>query len=448
MNNLFRAAGASVSRAFDGFRFWANQSVASGRFGSVIRWFRDTDPRKKAGAIYDNGVVSIAIGWYWRNLTYPRIRVMRKVKRDGENVWEEVDGHALPEALERGPYYDHTVLFHGTLISWMVAGSAYWYKVRSRSGLVIGYVYVPHFLIRPMADKYNPDGTKLITYYEYTVPGGRAEELAVEDVVHLRCGIDPKDPQQGLAPLAGVLAEVGTDNLATQLTASLMANAGIPGIVIAPKGDAKDVTPEKREEFKRKWKDNTTGENAGSPNMIPFAVDVSVLGFSPDQLALDKTTRMQVSRICAAAGLDPMVLGLPSDSKTYSNYGEAIRASYDGALMPLLNIWGLQIGHQTLDDWLDSEKGDRIGWDTSTVPALQEDEDKKNDRWLKRWEKNLVDREVVKRALGMKSGTEDTGVYYADTQPQRTPVAPAAKRMIDQAAKKRREAERGVPTET
>ena len=416
----------ALTRFTDGFRYFGSAFASRGSFPSWLRMFSGSDPRKKAGDVYDNGIVSNAIGWYWRNLTHPRLRVERPTLVNGEVKYLEVPAHPMIMAFEHGPYYDHSVLLHGSLISWMSAGVAYWYKVRSRSGLVVGFAYIPHFLIRPMSDKYNQDGSKLISYFEYTPYGGTPVDLDPADVVYLRAGVDPKNPMMGLSPLAGVFASIGNDRESDLLTAALLQNAGIPGLVISPKDGEAKMTPEQREDFKFRWRDNTTGSNAGMPNLMSFPVNVSMLGFSPDDLALDKTRADAVARICSGIGLDPMVLGLPSSSKTYSNYGEAIEAAYEGALLPLMQIWGIQVGYQCLDpnsgDFLDVRPGDRLGWDTSKVRALQDDEDKLQARWRETWRANGIDRATFKEKIGLAADKFDVGLYYQDTL---APVNPA-----------------------
>ena len=416
MASLLRKA---FTRFTDGFRYFGSGVASRGSLPSWLQMFSGSDPRRKAGDVYDNGIVSNAIGWYWRNLTHPRLRVERPTLVNGEVKYLEVPAHPMIRAFEFGPDYDHSVLIHGSLISWMAVGVAYWYKIRSKAGLVVGFAYIPHFQIRPMSDLYNEDGSKLISYFEYTPFGGTPIHIPPEDIVYLRSGIDPKRPMLGLSPLAGVFASIGNDRESDLLTAALLQNAGIPGLLLSPKDGKADMTPAQREEFKARWRENTTGANAGMPNMLPFPVDVSTLGFSPDDLALDKTRADAVARVCSAVGLDPMVLGLPSESKTYSNYGEAIEAAYEGALLPLMQIWAIQIGYQTLNpnsgDFLDVKPGDRLGWDTSKVRALQDDEDKLQSRWRETWRANGIDRATFKEKIGLPADRTDVGLYYQDT---------------------------------
>ena len=47
-------------------------------------------------------------------------------------------------------------------------------------------------------------------------------------------GIDPNNTRKGLSPLASLYREIFTDDEAANMTASLMRNIGVPGVVLSP----------------------------------------------------------------------------------------------------------------------------------------------------------------------------------------------------------------------
>lgn len=376
--NWLQKAAASAGSALYRFRYYGSSIGAVG-YSIIQSFLGDIDVRRRLGKTYDNSVVAAGVFWYWRNLTYPRIMVERP-KGDGSGDYIRLPYGAFQKAIEHGAHYDHTVLFAGTLLSLICNGNAYWVKVRNNSGLVTSYAWIPHTRMIPMADKRNPDGTKLITYYRYTPIGGSPEELDPDDVVHLRFGIDPENPMLGLSPLVGALKDIVGDNEASTLSAALMINAGLTGVVISPKTGDKMPTrapsPDQKDQMKDDFRRNTRGAQAGTPNFFEFPVDVVSMGYKPSEMVLDKHQAGFCSRICAGLGFDPMILGLPSDSKTYSNFAEAIEAAWENTLLPMLEIIGIQLTHQTLDDYPSTQDGDRVSWDTSRVRALQPDLDK------------------------------------------------------------------------
>ena len=76
------------------------------------------------------------------------------------------------------------------------------------------------------------------------------------------------------------------------------------------------------------------GDGRGEPWFHNEPIEVTTPGFTPEQLVLDKVRSIPVSRIGAALGFDPMVIGLSSEQKTYSNLGEALEAAYELNIVP------------------------------------------------------------------------------------------------------------------
>lgn len=404
-----------IAAAIKGFRFYA--SSLAGTYGWTSWLFKNgrLDYRREAGRIYDNSVVLPAHGLFWRNALYPRLIVDTKTKNEsGATTYVEVEGHSFPEAVENGPFYDHTVLWYGTLISWLTDGNAYWYKVRSAADVVVGYVYIPHTQIWPKADIDNPGGTKLITYYEYQPVGGSPVPIDPRDIVHFRHGIDPENQMRGLSPLMAALREIVGDNEAGVLGTALMMNAGLSAIVFSPKEGSTTVAPNDVAEVKKRWRENTTGEMAGTPSFLPFPVDAINVGYKPADLVLDKNRALFVSRICAGIGFDPMILGLPSEQKTYSNYEEANEAAFKNTILPTLNIFAIQLTHQTLRPDFGADAKTKVGWDLAGVPALEEDETEKAERVNGLWESGLIKRSDGRRMLGLKVDPKADDVYKTD----------------------------------
>lgn len=172
--------------------------------------------------------------------------------------------------------------------------------------------------------------------------------------------------------------------------------------------------PEKKESFLRKLAFKTRGDGAGQPVVLDFAADVKNVGFSPDELALDKTRALDVSRICANLGFDPMILGLPSDAKRFANYKEAVEGAYEGTIAPILEIIAIQLDGQCLKQDFDDSPDLRIGWDESRVPAKQEDQEKLYSRVGKAYRQDdLIKRNEGRKMLGL--GPVPGGdVFYSD----------------------------------
>jgi phage portal protein BeeE len=402
--------------------------VANNSFGSTWSAFWNFlsgtrfDYVSEAGRVYDNSVVGPAINWIWRNSQYLQFIVEKPVITEKGRKWEMVPDHALPAAIESGIYYDDSVLWYGTLLSFYTRGNAYWLIIRSGSGQIAGFVYVPHWQIRPMADKYNPGNTLLVTYYEFRPVGGGPIEIPIEDVVHFRYGLDPENQAYGLSPLFAAMRDIVGENVASTVSNALIRNGGMAGICFAPKagdasfGDAsgEGPTPEQEQKWLTKWRRYSTGDFAGTPMMMPFPMEVIEVGQPLDKLATDVLRRVGASRIMAAFGFDMMVLGLESASKTYSNYEEANEAAYEQGLLPTMKLLAKQLTFVLRKNYAGSETY-RCGWDTSEVRALQPDIDDLHSRAREDYYKGIITRAEAKRMIGEAYGAEDN-VYIQDVQ--------------------------------
>jgi phage portal protein BeeE len=113
------------------------------------------------------------------------------------------------------------------------------------------------------------------------------------------------------------------------------------------------------------------GEQRGSALILQGMFKVQTLSFSPEQLALDKLPTHAIARIAAAMGVAPMSLGLPDAGKTYSNLGEANRASW-GTIQATQELVAETLRYQLLSDFgLDPEKN-TPEYDYSEIQEMQE----------------------------------------------------------------------------
>jgi HK97 family phage portal protein len=259
-----------------------------------------------------------------------------------------------------------------TLLSWVVDGNAYWYIERSAAGFPVGLTYIPHYRIEPAWPK---DGSAYRSGYVYRVDG-QTRSYKITDIVHFQNGQDPANERKGLSPLAAELRSVCADHEAQTYTASLLRNMGVPGVVVSPKDASMDIPPEQARALKELWREAVTGDNRGQPIVPTLPVEVQNPGFSPEQLALDKIARFPTPRLLAPLGIDPMLLGLPSDTKTYANMEQAREHTYEQVLIPLQATFDSQLTMQLMPQMPGTTPQDRLGRDYSDVRCLQEDMDK------------------------------------------------------------------------
>ncbi|OGF05247.1 MAG: hypothetical protein A2W00_04680 [Candidatus Eisenbacteria bacterium RBG_16_71_46] len=327
------------------------------------------DWKTQAGDLWDNSVVRINLKWKEDTFGEARLVVRRP---DAEGKLQIVTPeHPLVTLLKHpNPWYRGRELMAGTNLSLDVDGNAYWLRLFAESGKLVGLHYLPHFQVEPVAG--GPDGW-LSHYWWYL--GGYRVKLETWQVVHLRDGLDPRRPLTGLSRLGALLREVCESNEAATYSASLLKSGGLLRLLISPKQLAEDkrytFSADQAKALKRLWRES----DAAEPLVPTIPIEVSTPGYSPEQMALDKIRRIPTDFICAAQGVDPMAVGLPSDNKTYSNLSEALRATYENVMQRQAMI-DEQITDVLMDQVLFSRPGDELGRDYSNVRALQEDMDK------------------------------------------------------------------------
>ncbi len=324
--------------------------------------------RTEAGLAWDNGPVRTGLKWLARAWPEAPMVVYRP---DAKGELQKVPGHPLLDLLMHpSRFYSGARLWAGTILSWVVDGNAYWYIERNGVGQALSLIYVPHFQISPYGD---PTGRELVGGYLYRV-NGEEYPFPVEDVIHFANGVDPMNPRRGLSDLGAELRSICTDNESQSYAASLLRNFGVPGVIISPKGET-TISPEAATQLKSMWRERFTGDSRGDPLASPLPIEVTNPGFSPEQLALDKLASLGTPRICAAMGLDPLMLGLPSDVKTYSNLQSAREGAYENTLIPLQQVIDDTITTFLMPLISGAGTSDRLGRDYTQVRCLAQDMD-------------------------------------------------------------------------
>ncbi len=325
----------------------------------------------KVGDRWRSSAVAIALNWVLNS--FPEAKPCIK-RENAKGETELVIGHPLVRRLRRpNKLYGPRVLWAGTLISFLTDGNAYWLKVRDRVGRVAELWYLPHFFVDPQGPE---DGSTLIDRYAYTV-NGVTTYYPKGDIVHFRNGINPRDQRRGWCPLAEQDREIASDNERATYQAALLEQCGVPGLIISADSDEVEFDPgEDGERIKKRIAATTTGDARFEPVIIPAPIKVTMLGFSPEQMALDKLANAPLIRVFGALGLDPMVAGQPSDSKTYSNYGEADAGGWKNCILPTMAMLSEGIDMHLLPEYEGEETDLFFGFDTRQVKALQEDLDK------------------------------------------------------------------------
>jgi len=338
----------------------------------------DMDYARKVGDGMGSSVIMAPVLWACR--TFPEAPIMVE-QHLPDGTEEEVVGHPLTNLLRRpNPYWSGELMWWATVASLLIGGNGYWIKVRGARLEIEELWWVPSSIMEP---KWPRDGGTYISHYEYR-PNGEPVRVEVEDVVHFRYGIDPKNPRLGLSPLGSVLREVFSDDEAASFTASILRNMGVPGLIVSPDGDAV-VSDEDMASTKEQLTDQFTGRNRGKPFVAGAPTKVTQFGFSPQQLDLKALRRIPEERVTAVLGIPAIVAGLGAglDRSTFANMSEAREMAYESTMIPLQRLIGSDLANQIMDDFEPNPDQFQIAFDLTQVRVLQEDENAKTERKLK-----------------------------------------------------------------
>ena len=209
--------------------------------------------------------------------------------------------------------------------------------------------------------------------YIYQEPGEEPVPLLADEVAHFAPVPDPLATYRGMSWLTPVIRETQNDGLMARHKAKFLENAATPNMVVRL---AREVSPDAFGKFKAKMEANHRGvENAYKTLYLGGGADVTVVGSDFKQLDFAKVQGAGETRIAAAAGVPPIIVGLSEglQAATYSNYGQARRRFADGTIHPLWQNAAGSFGTLVRPPGGSTSGAVRLWYDARHVPFLRED---------------------------------------------------------------------------
>ncbi len=349
---------------------------------------------KEVGDGLSSSVVMAVVLWIMRN--FPEAPVM--MERDNEPVHD----HPMLQLIRRpNQYYSGVVLAMATALSFVTAGNAYWIKERDSLLRVVGLWWVPHWLMNPAVES---SSGRYIDKYIYTVDG-RPIPYDVDDVVHFRFGLDPYDTRKGLSPLATLLREIFTDDEASNWTAAICKNSGIPGVLISP-GEGSAVGDQDVKAVKEYIKSRFTGDHRGEPLAMSGPTKVEQFGFNPQEMNLEAIRAIPETRVAAALGVPAAVIGFMAglkQTKVGATMKELREQAYEGGIIPLQRMLSEDLWAQLLPDFEPQPEQWVVSFDLSKVRVLQEDENARAKRTTELYAGGVIYLDEARQAQGYET---------------------------------------------
>ena len=259
-----------------------------------------------------------------------------------------------------------------------LAGNSYW--VRQGDELVrlrpdwVQIVGKRRYMDKPSGGRGSGQVGWVKLGYLYTEGGAASQNdgvpFTVDEVVHFAPIPDPLAVFTGMSWLTPILREIQADQAMTRHQRKFFDNGATVNMIIKHPVGADAVAV-------KKWGDELHSKLGGvenawkNLNLYPGA-DATPVGANFQQIDFKKVRGGGETRIAAAAGVAPIIVGLSEglESATYSNYGQARRRFADGTMHPL---WANTAG--SLERVVPPpNSASRLWYDATDIPFLREDE--------------------------------------------------------------------------
>jgi phage portal protein BeeE len=195
--------------------------------------------------------------------------------------------------------------------------------------------------------------------------------LMPDEVAHFAPTPDPMACYRGMSWLTPVVREIMSDGAATEHKLAFFRNGATPQVVVSFDKDMKEETFQR---FVRKMNvDHQGASNAYRTMYLGGGADVTVVGADLKQLDFKATQGAGETRIAAAAGVHPTIVGLSEgmqgSSLNAGNFNMARRLFAEGTLSTL---WRNVAA--SLSTLVPPPPGAELWCDTRDVPFLREDQ--------------------------------------------------------------------------
>lgn len=316
---------------------------------------------------------------------------------------EKIDDHPALDLLKKPNPFMGRAQFWGVVSMFLdVGGNAYVEKVRSGAGKTVEL-----WPLRPDRIRLIPSSKDFIGGYSYTI-GDKTSFLQAKDVIRFRTR-HPLDDYYGLPPLAVLAGRVDLDVWTRQFAASFFRNAGVPTGLLTIQ---RVVNESEREAIRRRFRENYGGTDGWHRMLVLDGGQAEYkpmgMGLGANGLAMNDLTQITEARICGVYGIPPSLLPtlLGAGSSSYANRVSDRELFWEGTMVPLFRDLDTALTMGLIDEYPDL---DRLEHDLSTVKALQEDEDKKHERYREDYQKGIVTWPEARSKMGYPEKPDEPG---------------------------------------
>lgn len=281
------------------------------------------------------------------------------VTQKQRGVW--IAGDSAFDALLRQPnsYQNRAQFFNAWIVSKLLHGNTYAFKVRDGYGRIIGLKLI------------DPAKVKILVSDDdavfYQITGGTGLQRNGEDVtipareiIHDR-GICLKHPLVGVSPITAAALAAGQGMAIQGASSSFFANGARPsGVLTAPGA----ISPETAARLKADWEVKYTGNNAGKTAVLGDGLKFESMTMTAVDAQLLEQLQFTDKQVCTAFGVPAWKIGI-GEMPTYNGSEAGQLHYYQTTIQTLLESLEL-----CLDTGFDLPTDQRTEFDTNELLRL------------------------------------------------------------------------------
>lgn len=272
------------------------------------------------------------------------------------------------------------------------------------------------------------DDDSIASYDWRDIQGRIHSREPVENVIHFR-DLNGTDGLFGFPRLASALLDILTDTEASQYVRQVVGNSGLPGMVIAAQaGTAQSDLTAAEDRWNEKY---ATRGNRGMTAFVAGLESVTPIGFNLQQLEFPDLRRVSREDICAAAAVDPRMIGVASAGSDGGLSGEQYREARFRLIQQ--TVWPIMCAlTDELNYWLMPEYGEPlIRFSDEYIAAITEDVTQTSTRMVAELAAKAITVEEFREGIGRPAEMDPThhlqgGLTVADNAANAVALGAAA----------------------
>lgn len=307
---------------------------------------------------------------------------------------KEIEQHPILDLLNKqiNPHFSSKDFFD--LWSTYLALQGKFYAEYNNSILPtqINTIY-PHFM-KPI-----PHRNNFVSGFEYKI--GSDIKIYKADKILWSKFNDVSNLYEGLSPIKSLARTIDSENEAVDWNKNTLQNSAIPAGAISVMNPPPDIQSKIRED----WVTRYGGKNNVRVPLVLNAEKATYVPFGLNPMDMDFLNQRKLNRIeiCSAFGVPSQVVGDP-EGQTYSNYEEAVKALWEGTVIPkyLDNM-----KHKLNSDLVARYSDDLIlNYNLDDVQVLHESIDSIAERVRGLFKDNIITQNETRFALGYEEVKE------------------------------------------